>query len=168
MSTNKIPPESYHQNILTPQNNPNKMMKSLLNKTSDIVYLCARHEKYNFHNGIRGNFEEVNFVIVDKKYAEGIYDKCFILYSAKHENIRVTTVVIGKKDYEDTYLKLLKDKSKNAEKKSRSILNADYQYKYGRIILRFDYAQYHCTFPDRESFKITAQIFLNLNKTSKT
>ena len=153
------------------KNNPNKMMKSLLNKTSEIVYLCAMHENYNFHNGKRGNFEEVNFVIVDKKYAEGIYDKCYILYSSleKYENIRVPTVVIGNKGYEDNYLKLLQDKSKNSGKKSRSILNADYQYKYGTHILRFDNAQYHCTFPNQESFEITAQIFLNLNKTkSKT
>ncbi len=143
-------------------------MESLLNKTSEIVYLCAVHENYNFHNGKRGNYEEVNFVIVDKKY--GIHGKSYLLYSAKHENIRVPTVVIGKKGYEDTYLKLLQDKSPNSEKKSRSILNADYQYKYGRYILRFDNAQHHCTFPDRDSFKITAQIFLNFNSTkpSKT
>ncbi len=185
MSTNQILSKSIHEDIpesyyindsntdiktqtRSLKNNHNNMMKSLLNKTTSIVYLCARHEKYNFHNGIRGNFEEVNFVIVDKNYADGIHDKSYLLYSSKHENIHVPTVVIGKKGYEDTYLKLLKDKSKNSEKKSRSILNADYEPKYGRYILRFDNAQYHCTFPNRDSFKITAQIFLNLNSTGSS
>lgn len=180
MSTNKIlsdspeTPENLNDSnadilVLTSQQtsflqeNPNDMTKSLLNKTSEIVYLCARHEKYRYNNGIFGNFEEINFVIVDKKYTEGIYDKSYHLYSAKYENIRVPTVVIGNKGYENNYLKLLKDKNKNTEKLSRSILNDDFQPEYGRNILRFDNAQYHCTFQNRDSFKITAQIFLSLN-----